>query len=521
MMEQMKVHTEFAPAGRASVDEIQRQRRLFQDAPLMDQILGTVPNILVVLNRERQITYANQSLYDVLDAGSENIDRVFGCRPGEILKCVHAFESEGGCGTTEFCSTCGAVKAILSSQENKADVQECRIIQDQSGDALDLRVWAKPLVLGDEVFTVFTIADISDEKRREALERIFFHDILNTAGGLKGSAELIRDADLEEMNEFQDIILRLSDDLIEEIMAQRQLAAAEKEELVAHPSVFDTGDVLKEIHELYIGHEVTRGRQVRIDDASFEGTLITDRALLRRVLGNMAKNALEASKLGETVTLGCEADELGTAFWVHNPGFIPPEIQLQIFQRSFSTKGTGRGLGTYSIKLLTERYLKGHASFGTSPEQGTVFRVVCPNLSLEEKPMPERTPASLKKEPRVLRVLIAEDNPVNQKLMSRLIERQGHTVVVADTGKAALVALAREPFDLVLMDCQMPEMDGFEATQTIRKGHLTQNADIPIVAMTGHTGKESREACLAAGMNDHVPKPVGKELLAEVLARWS
>jgi len=129
--------------------------------------------------------------------------------------------------------------------------------------------------------------------------------------------------------------------LIEEIQAQRQLAAAEKEELATHPSAFGTDEILEEITELYMGHEVTRGRHIRIDDDAYEGTLITDRALLRRVIGNMTKNALEASKPGETVTLGCEADERGAAFWVHNPGFIPPEIQLQIFQRSFSTKGSG------------------------------------------------------------------------------------------------------------------------------------------------------------------------------------
>lgn len=519
-MEQLKVHTEFAPAERASNDDVQRQRRLFQKAPLMTQMLDAIPDIMAVLNRERQIVYTNQSLYLTLGIKNGDMDRVFGCRPGEILKCVHAFESEGGCGTTVFCSTCGAVKAIISSQENKSDVQECRIIQDQTGDALDLRVWAKPLVLDDALFTVFTVMDISHEKRREALERIFFHDILNTAGGLKGSAELIRDADLEEVDEFQNIILRLSDGLIEEIQAQRQLAAAENEELATYPSAFDTGHILEEIADLYIGHEVTRGRHVRIEDQAYEGTLVSDRALLRRVLGNMTKNALEASKPGETVTLGCEAVDQGVAFWVHNPGFIPPDIQLQIFQRSFSTKGSGRGLGTYSIKLLTERFLKGHVSFDTSSDQGTIFRAVCPNLFLEEKPMPESEPASLKKEPRKLHILIAEDNPVNQKLMSRLIERQGHTVVVADTGKSALEAFAREPFDLVLMDCQMPEMDGFEATQAIRNSNLAHNSDIPIVAMTGHTGDEERKACLAAGMNDHVPKPVGKEVLAEVLARW-
>ena len=520
MIKPIKIHTEFAPAERASDDEIERQGRLFQGAPLMTQILDVVPDILMVLNRERQIVYANQSLHHKLGVKSGDMDRVFGRRPGEVLKCMHAFESEGGCGTTPFCSTCGAVMAILTSQENKSDVRECRILQDQTGDALDLRVWAKPLVLGDELFTTFMVVDISHEKRRKVLERIFFHDILNTAGGLKGSAELIREANLEELNEFQDIILRLSNDLIEEIQAQRQLAAAENDELETHPSAVDTGDMLLEIAELYTGHEVTRGRHIRIEDHPCQGTVITDRGLLRRVLGNMTKNALEASRLGETVTLGCEAVDRGVSFRVHNPGFIPRDVQLQIFQRSFSTKGSGRGLGTYSIKLLTERYLKGQVSFATSPESGTVFKAVLHNLPLEEKPMPENPPASLKKEPRTLHILVAEDNPVNQKLMRRLIERQGHTVVVADTGKVALEVLAREAFDLVLMDCQMPEMDGFEATRAIRKSRPAQNSDVPIVAMTGDTGDEGRKACLVAGMNDHVPKPVGKEVLAEVLARW-
>jgi len=519
-METLKMATEFAPAERVTDEEIDRQRRLFEDVPLMDQLLNAVPSCLVVLNRQRQLVYANQSLYRALDTGSEGVT-VLGSRPGEILKCAHAFESEGGCGTTEFCSTCGALKAILSTQERRSDVQECRIIQDQTSNALDLRVWAKPLVLGKELFTIFAILDISDEKRREALERIFFHDILNTAGGLKGSAELIRDDALEEIPEFRDIILRLSDDLIEEIVGQRQLAAAEREQLAIHASMFSAGDILKEIVELYKGHEVARERHIRIDDRAHEGTLTTDRTLLRRVLGNMTKNALEGSKQGETVTLGCEPSGKGMAFWVHNQGLIPKEARLQIFQRSFSTKGSGRGLGTYSIKLLTERYLKGQVSFETSFELGTVFKVVCPNLQLKEAPTLERQPVSTGKKSSPLRILVAEDNPVNQKLTVRMLEKQGHTAVVADNGNAALAALACEPFDLVLMDCQMPEMDGFEAARIIRKGRLTESADIPIVAMTGHADEESRAACLAAGMNDHVSKPVGKEMLAEVLARWT
>ncbi len=519
-MAHQQVRAELASAKRVSGHEIERQRGLFEDRPLMIKMLDAVPDIVLVLNRERQIVYANQSLCRNLNIKDEEKASVFGMRPGEVWQCAHAFESESGCGTTVFCGTCGAAKAIVSSQKNMADVQECRIIQDQKGDALDLRIWANPLDMGGTLFTVVTVTDISHEKRREFLERIFFHDILNTAGGLRGSAELIREASPGELDEFKDIILRLSNDLIEEIQAQQQLAAAENEALAAHPSAFNTWDFLEEIANTYTGHEVARGRHIRIADESYGRTIITDRALLRRVVGNMVKNALEASPCGGTVTIGCEATDRGIAFWVHNAEFMELDTQLQIFQRSFSTKGTGRGLGTYSIKLLTERYLKGRVSFITSPEKGTVFKTVCPNLPLEKRPDPDTSTPATKRNARFVRVLIAEDNPVNQKLMVRMVERQGHSAVVANNGKAALKALEQEPFDLVLMDCQMPEMDGFLATKAIRKSPKIRR-DVPIVAMTGHTGEENREACLSAGMNDHVSKPVEKKALEQILARWT
>lgn len=515
------MHTDFAPAGRASADDLQRQRQLFCDFPLMTQILDSVPNIVLVLNRERQIVYANQNLYDTLHVRPEEIELVFGSRPGEVWKCVHAFESVGGCGTTEFCETCGAVQAILASQENRSDVQECRIIQEGTGDALDLRVWAKPLEIGGELFSIFTVVDISHEKRREVLERIFFHDLLNTAGGLKGSAELFQEASAEELNEFQDLILTLSDELIEEIQAQRLLVAAEKETLAIHPSVFNTGDVLQEIVGLYSGHQVSLGRQIKIADKVFRGSVTTDRTLLRRVIGNMTKNALEATERGAVVTLGCDDVDGGIVFWVQNPGYIPKDIQRQIFQRSFSTKGPGRGLGTYSIKLLTEQYLNGRVSFTTSLDSGTVFRAFCPHLTLEQQTGLMDILPPEKRKMVSLHILVVEDNRVNQKLATRLLERLGHSAVAVAMGKDALEILADEPFDLVLMDCQMPEMDGFEATQKIRESGDVRNANIPIVAMTGNVGDADRDACLAVGMNDYIPKPVGKDVLMAMLDRWA
>ena len=115
---------------------------------------------------------------------------------------------------------------------------------------------------------------------------------------------------------------------------------------------------------------------------------------------------------------------------------------------------------------------------------------------------------SLREGQRKMRVLLAEDNAVNQKLASRLLEKRGHTVVVAGNGRQALEALERQPFDLVLMDVSMPEMDGLEATRAIRAAEKTTGAHVPIIAMTAHAMKGDRERCLDAGMDGYVSKPV-------------
>jgi len=116
------------------------------------------------------------------------------------------------------------------------------------------------------------------------------------------------------------------------------------------------------------------------------------------------------------------------------------------------------------------------------------------------------------------RVLLAEDNPVNQEVAGELLRMVGIEVDVADTGAAAVEMVQRKPYDLVLMDVQMPEMDGMDATRAIRK--LPGMDRLPIVAMTANAFAEDREACLAAGMNDHIGKPVSPNELYRALGRW-
>ncbi len=372
-----KPTTKFAPAERASAGEIKRQSRLFVGKELLDCLPDAVPCAVLVVNQRRQIVFANERFMDLVPPEQRKAG-VLGRRPGEVLDCSHASEEEGGCGTAESCSMCGAVRAVLASQDGRADVQECRILRTKDSEALDLRVWATPVRIDGEPFSIVAALDISDEKRRQALEHIFLHDIYNVAYGLSWYVDFLKKGRPDQVEDYADTIHLLCREMIEEIDAQRILVRAERGELTLKPERVGSLRLLHEAVELYRRHPAGQDRHLRLDERSEDLVVVSDRTLLARVLSNMVKNALEACHTGETVTLGCTAADAAIEFWVHNPGHMPREVQLQIFQRSFSTKGSGRGLGTYGIKLLTERYLRGAVSFTSTTDEGTIFRVRCP-----------------------------------------------------------------------------------------------------------------------------------------------
>ncbi|MCF7928870.1 MAG: PAS domain-containing sensor histidine kinase [Spirochaetales bacterium] len=367
--------THFAPAERADDAEIEIQKRKLKEEKLLEILFDSVPQPVLILNRQRQIVYANQSA--VAYIGKDSTDELIGLRPGEAVSCIHAEEMPGGCGTSMFCSQCGAVRAILSSQAGTRDTQECRITT-KSGDALDLRVWATPFSLQGNDFTIFYINDISNEKRRRVLERIFFHDILNTAGGLQSVSELLEHADYEEMEQFVRIVQQLSDSLIDEIRAQRILTAAENNELEIEPGPIESIGLLEEVVQAYEHYDIARDKKLLIDTEAESVEFRSDRTLVRRVISNLVKNALEAEPAGSTITLCSFRRQGSVEFTIHNPTVMNQEVKLQIFNRSFSTKGAGRGIGTYSIKLLTERYLGGTVDFVSEPQTGTIFTLRYP-----------------------------------------------------------------------------------------------------------------------------------------------
>lgn len=372
-MKKEALPTKFAPAERATAERLQTQIEIFSADIKIGEMAEAVSSMLVILNEERQIVLANKLFTAAF--GNGNTNKIIGLRPGEAVGCIHAKLEPGGCGTSEFCRTCGAVKAILDSQKGETSEEECQIGLDDN-IALDLKVKATPFKRNGESYTIYSITDISDEKRRGALERIFFHDVLNTASGILGLSSLLPTiTDTGELTLFSQQIEETTEKLIEEIKAQRELSNAERGDLLPSMTKISSLSVLTDVQKLYSNHDLAVSKSVVIDARAQKTEVDTDPLLLRRVVGNMVKNALEASKTGQTVTLSCSTEGLKTSFSVHNEGYIEPETQLQLFRRSFSTKGSGRGIGTYSMKLLGEKYLKGRVWFKSLPEEGTTFYI--------------------------------------------------------------------------------------------------------------------------------------------------
>jgi len=168
------------------------------------------------------------------------------------------------------------------------------------------------------------------------------------------------------------------------------------------------------------------------------------------------------------------------------------------------------GIAAYLLKPIRQSELREAIArvLGAREQKGAIPLIT--RFSLQDA----RDPAS------VLRVLLAEDNPVNQLLASRLLEKRGHRVVVAANGREALAALEKESYDLVLMDIQMPEMDGLEATAAIREKEKGSGIHQPVIALTAHAMKGDRERCLAGGMDGYLSKPIRLQELDELLEAY-
>lgn len=370
------LHTNFAPAERDNDDTILEVYRRIASEPIFKALMDRLEQNILILNDKRQTVFVNNAV--LKNYSIEKPENILGLRPGEIFRCVNSTE-EGGCGTALFCEECGAVNAILATQlKGDERIDEC-VITSVDGETFELQISSKPFEFRGVNYTLFSLCDVGQKKRMKVLEQIFFHDILNIAGGIHSMLHLIMDESMFEDDDQKEKLNRLlvttSEQLINELSAHKTLKAAEMHELIVSRTAFMTTDFLTNVVSMAENLKSAYGKIIYLDSSCDNFELETDETLLSRVLLNMLTNALEASETGDKVTVSAKLTDGIAVFSVHNRQVIPQEHRHRIFRKSFTTKKHGSGLGTHSIKLLTERYLKGRADFTTDEKSGTVFRI--------------------------------------------------------------------------------------------------------------------------------------------------
>lgn len=343
----------------------------------MSGLLDTVSGLLAVMNEHRQIISLNDSFIKML--GIEDTQSALGLRLGEALDCEHAHDEPSGCGTTRFCSTCGAAVAMVSSLgENKPVERLCALTTGQNGNQSDrsLLVRSQPIDIDHRRFLLLFIQDVTPQQKRFALERTFFHDINNMLAMLLGSSELLMDQNHSDLVQtIHQTVLRLT----KEVAIQRSLSNGEIQSYQTRLQNFSIKDIMVDLSQFFENHPAAQDKNILLPENIPTFTINTDISLLLRILSNMVINALESSTGDDPVKINVSKNKTFFNFHVWNRQYIPEKIHCRIFQRNFSTKQEpGRGTGTFSMKLFGENVLGGKVSFTSSVENGTEFTYAAP-----------------------------------------------------------------------------------------------------------------------------------------------
>ncbi|MBL0158386.1 MAG: response regulator [Bryobacterales bacterium] len=387
-----------------------------------------------------------------------------------------------------------------------------------------------------EIRVLLTKAEEASRTKSEFLANLS-HEVRTPIHGIQGMHALLLDSSLtaqqiEELTIAQDAtahLLAVLDDVLD-------LSRIEAGQMALESLPFDPGRVVHSAVRIFAPKASQKGLQFVSQIDELPPLVAGDATRLRQIIFNLLSNAVKFTETG-SIKVRAWVQSRGPegaciAFEVKDTGVgIPLEKQAAIFESFRQADGTisrrfgGSGLGLAIAQRLVHQ-MGGDLHVLSEPGQGSAFQFAAqfavvdgPQATQEPCPTPALAALALNV-PQPLQILVAEDNLVNQHLVRRMLEKDGHHMTLVADGDSALSAWAQNSFDLILMDVQMPGMDGLQATAAIREKEKAANLRrLPIIALTAHSMKGDHDRCIRAGMDDCLTKPFTQEDLRRMLAR--
>jgi PAS domain S-box-containing protein len=353
------------------------------------------------------------------------------------------------------------------------------------------------------------------------------HEIRTPMHGILGVSGLLMKTKLDgQQREYISTLRTSAESLLTIISDILDFSKIEAGKLAIEQIAFSPAALVQGVVSLFKARALEKNLQLKLvlPDAP-PAALLGDPTRIRQILLNLVDNAIKFTHQGKVelhVTFESVNHEIGCRFTIKDDGIgMNGETQARLFQAfsqadSSTTRrygGTGLGL---AVSSQLAGLMGGRITVESTPARGSCFTLM---LLLPPATLPL---AELTDQPEVRlqgRILVVEDHPVNQKVLAHQLHEMGLQYTVASSGPQALDLLAEEDFDLVLMDCQMPGMDGYETTRRIRQ-LPTDARHIPVIALTANAGSDFREVCIAAGGNDYLSKPYTEAALAALLTQW-